>query len=380
MRTSIDCRPTTCALLAFLVACGDASGAGPPDAAAAKVSADAALATTDAPSAAHGADAPASADLCPFHLDRAPQPIVYWSITNPPANDPRCTWTNGSPACKWTGWLWRQAASTPSAGNLPLVVVVHGSGTTQSSIYFCEQVKRLVDGGYVVFMPYMRGVGDNGSSAGGGWTNTGTYLQDWVDDRSPPPTPAKGVDLAFEYMTSEADNEIQLALTAMVAQRSGDNSKPLIDPTKIALMGHSYGGLLVTVAASRNLVPLPKATIDLSGGVLSWSSSPEYAIDMKDYAPLHKMPLYVHQMMNESPAEIADSTTTTFLDANGAGTGDVQMGIFGDADVAPDFQAKCDSGGIDTYTCHHGFFLAYPTQVDRWWPAAFDFLTRHGVE
>jgi dienelactone hydrolase len=378
MRDSTGHRLPTCALLTFLAACGAANAATPPDAAA-HAAPDAAPATTDAPSAAHGADAATASTLCTLSSDRTPQPIVYWSTTTPDPNDPRCTWTNGDAACMLSGWLWKQAATSASVGNLPLVVVIHGSGAKQSSMYFCEQVKRLVDAGYVVFMPYMRGVGDVGGTPGGSWTNTGTYLQDWVDGQSPA-TPAKSVDLTFEAMTSEADGEIQSALTAMVAERSGDNSKPLVDPTKIALMGHSYGGLLVTVAASRSLVPLPQATIDMSGGVLSWASSPEYAVDMKSYAPLHKMPLYVHQLMNESPTETADSTTSTFLDANSGGTGDVQMAVFSDAEVTPDFQAQCDMRSLDKYTCHHGFFQSYPAQVDRWWPAAFDFLTRHGVE
>jgi hypothetical protein len=57
------------------------------------------------------------------------------------------------------------------------------------------------------------------------------------------------------------------------------------------------------------------------------------------------------------------------------------MHIFGDADVAPDFRYQCDhlATPIDPATCHHGFFLNYPTRVDRWWPGAFNFLTRHGV-
>jgi hypothetical protein len=164
-------------------------------------------------------------------------------------------------------------------------------------------------------------------------------------------------------------------------RRDGDGSKPLVDPEKVAIMGHSCGGAVVTIADSQSLSPLPAAAIDLSGGVLSWAGSIFWALNLDAYASQHQMPLYLQQTMNESPTGIVDSTLLPFLSANGSGTGGAQMSIWTNANnVDPTVQASCDDNGYPTSQCRHIWFLQGPSQVDRWWGTALNFLTRHGVK
>jgi dienelactone hydrolase len=167
-------------------------------------------------------------------------------------------------------WLWKQAAKKPSKGNLPLVILVHGSGETHNRSYFCEQVNRLVKKGYVVFMPYMRGVTDTSTAdTEGGWRSTGTYIEDYVADHSDGSADSNTI-YTLSYMLWEAQDEVQFALTRITNMTSGDGSKPLVNPDKIAIMGHSYGGAVVTIAASQSLSPLPATSTRAASG---WAGS-----------------------------------------------------------------------------------------------------------
>src|ERR1043165_8304039 len=163
--------------------------------------------------------------------------IEYWTKANPVANSDRCEWQNGTPSCHWYGWLWKSAAATASSGNLPAVVFIHGSGTSVSRGQLCEVVNKLVPLGYVVFMPYMRGVDDSSSAnTNHSFHNTGVYIADHVtQDVGPSPT-------------NDPAARAQFPLHKLPAPRSGDNSKPLINTSRIALWGHSYGGAVSVIA------------------------------------------------------------------------------------------------------------------------------------
>lgn len=306
--------------------------------------------------------------------------IEYWTKTNPVANSDRCDWHNGTPSCHWYGWLWKSAATTASTGNLPAVVFVHGSGQTISRGQLCEVVNKLVPLGYVVFMPYMRGV-DDVSSAGTnhGFHNTGIYIEDHVTlDVGPNPTNDQAAFSTLGFMEDEASAEVQFALDKLTQLRSGDNSKPLINAARIALWGHSYGGAVSVIATGAGLTPQPAATVDLSGAVLSWASSLFWPITIDSYAGVHKNPLYLQQVSNESPTNIKDSTLLPFEAADGTGGG-AQMSIFARITPDADTQAGCDAKNYSAAHCVHVAFMTDHDSVGHWIDTAIDFMSRHGV-
>jgi hypothetical protein len=226
----------------------------------------------------------------------------------------------------------------------------------------------------------MRGV-DDISSAGTnhGFHNTGVYIEDHVtQDVGPNPTNDQAALSTLGFMEDEAAAEVQFALTKVAALRSGDNSKPLVASSRIALWGHSYGGAVSVIATGAGLSPQPAATIDLSGAVLSWASSAFWPTIIDSYATSHKNPLYLQQVSNESPTNTKDSTLLPFEAADGTGGG-AEMAIF--ARIAPDTdtQASCNTQGYSTAHCAHVAFLTDHDSVGHWIGTAIEFMSRHGV-
>ena len=298
--------------------------------------------------------------------------IEYWSKTNPVANSTRCDWSGSTPSCHWYGWLWKgPAATSASTGNLPLVIYVHGSGQTKSRSSICEIVNYLVPKGYAVFMPYMRGVDDTSSNGTGhGFHNTGKYIEDYAGSNTLN---------TLSYMEWEAEDEVQFALDKVTSLMSGDGTKKLINPNKIALWGHSYGGAVVNIATGNGLSPQPAVTIDLSGAVMSWGSSSYWETYMDSYASTAKNPIYYQQTLNESPSFSIESTSSPFRQANGTGLG-AEMAVF--ASIAPDSdtQTSCNAQGYPQYQCNHIAFVGDHDSVMHWIGTALDFMTRHGVK
>jgi len=193
-----------------------------------------------------------TADASTCTLAHSASAIEYWSKTNPVAGSTRCDWSGGTPSCHWYGWLWKgPAATSNTAGKLPMVLYIHGSGETKGRSSICEIVNTLVPLGYVVFMPYMRGVDDTSSNGtGAGFKNTGKYIEDWAAQGGA--TGNQYVLNTLAYMEWEAQDEVQFAIDKIMTLKSGDGTKPLVDANKIALWGHSYGGAVVNIPPRRS--------------------------------------------------------------------------------------------------------------------------------
>lgn len=129
--------------------------------------------------------------------------VEYWRITNPVSDSVRCDWYHGVPDCHWSGWLWKgPAATSASAGKLPFVLLVPGSGQTKGRSAYCEIVNTLVAKGFVVFMPFMRGVDDISiGGTGHGFKNTGVYISIIATGAGLSPQPAVTVDLSGAVMS-----------------------------------------------------------------------------------------------------------------------------------------------------------------------------------
>jgi len=296
--------------------------------------------------------------------------VSYWSSSSPAAGDRRCNWDGGSPKCHLKGWLF---APPDAKANRPAIVYVHGSGESKDQQALCEMTRYFVRQGYVVFAPYLRGVAD--STHGGGFKSTGMYITDWVD--ALPPSAGDRANLTLDYMEKEV-GDLQDAFAALLAQPVAHGSGKLVDPGKVALAGHSFGGALVLLACSMDLQPTPAAVVDMSGGVRSWNSSPAWNDRLSEHAAHHKMPVFFFQTTNESPDKIIDSTVAPFTSANGHGSGGSEMAIFS---AVPDLKtsASCKAD-TEVSECAHLTFVEDPVQVMRWAPQVRDFLVHYGIE
>src|SRR5678815_5023653 len=107
----------------------------------------------------------------------------------------------------------------------------------------------MVTSGYAVFMPFRRGVQDTtpasavGSIANRGFWNTGVALQDWVDATMSFGDADENAQFTLAYMNDEATVDTNDAVTAFskVVRTSGVR---VVDPARIAVIGHSYGGAI----------------------------------------------------------------------------------------------------------------------------------------
>jgi len=234
------------------------------------------------------------------------------------------------------------------------VIHVHGHG--QSPREACEMIKQYTLRGYIVFTPLLRGVHDDQYA----FTNTGLNIDDYLDSIG-----GSTANDSIDYLHQEIA-EVRAALTYLTTFSVGGVKQ--VDPARIALTGHSFGGSLVIFAAAANLSPRPAATVDLSGAVLSWGGSPAWKTAYQAEAALHQMPIRFQQTVNESSALIkTDPTTVPFMAANGSGTGEAEMAIYSEV-----------PGAINNQDAHIKFLLN-PTQVERWMPAVLAFIQRHGV-
>jgi pimeloyl-ACP methyl ester carboxylesterase len=324
----------------------------------------------------------AVANASPCTLAYPADAIEYWTKTNPVANSTRCDWNGSTPSCHWYGWLWKgPAANSPSTGNLPLVIYIHGSGQAKGRSSICEIVNYLVPKGYAVFMPYMRGVDDTSSNGtGAGFKNTGVYIEDYAAQGG-----ASGNQLVLNtlsYMEWEAADEVQFALDKVTALNSGDGSKKLINPNKIALWGHSYGGAVVNIATGTTLSPQPAATIDIGGAVMSWPNNSNWELVLDSYASQAKNAIYFQQVLNESSASpySIESTSSPFRQATAAGGAGAEMAVFGSIAPDADTQANCNANGTPQYQCVHNAFIQDHNSVTHWIGTAVEFMSRHGVK
>jgi fermentation-respiration switch protein FrsA (DUF1100 family) len=274
--------------------------------------------------------------------------------------------------CQAQGWLYEPAGAQ---SGLPGYVYFHGSGLSHPQSESCEWITRVVAAGYVVFNPTRRGVSSPGPGSQAADT---TGIDASTAGMTAGGTPQSSIDAVKAEIV---DVGAALHWLSTVQGTGG----PLVDATKIALVGHSIGGALVTFAAAINLAPTPAVLIDQSGGVLSWEDGISDPTDLNSPGPwktaldaaaaAHNMPVLMYQTTNESPKGVLGSTVEPFTQADASGTGDAQMAVFS---AVPNVDAST-CGMQSLAQCAHLRFVQNGPQVQRWVPLVLDFMSRHGV-
>jgi dienelactone hydrolase len=339
----------------------------------------------------------------------------YWGSDlfshSTPSNPDRCTNSLFGWLCHLSGWLYTPTGT--SGRDLPALIFIHGSGgsyadgESQSQKSECEMIDYFVSRGYVVWAPLMRGVADGTggatpgitNSTSAGFANTGVQVADWSAAESTPgsanystytaslaawgissPTADDYTALTtLEYMDEEVD-DIQLALTYLVDLPALSRTGKLVDPDKIAMSGHSYGGATIVLASSHALTPLPKATVNMSGGVMSWTSSDIWKKVLKYYAAQHKEALMSRLNDDESSTQDFTPGEAIYNAANGSGTGAAKLRKYS-SDT--DLDNACPPSSYTTFAemiqCYHTHFQIDASQVLRWAPDVESFLINQGV-
>lgn len=156
------------------------------------------------------------------------------------------------------GLLWRPAGHGP----FPTIIFCHGSYRDTDKIYNpVQQISSLgpvfASHGFIYFGLFRRGVGLS--------TGQGVNGADLMDN-------------AFKERGQEGRNEVQLQqmltdqLQDMVSGFKYLRGRKDVDTNRIAIVGHSFGGLLTLLVVEHD--PRLKAAIVFSGGGYSWDLSP----------------------------------------------------------------------------------------------------------
>jgi carboxymethylenebutenolidase len=168
------------------------------------------------------------------------------------------------------GYLFRPAG----AGPFPAMLVNHGSGGLGPRLgRVAGEVNRF---GYAAFLPVRRGYNEN---PGPHWRSHLT-ADEWSE--------AWGRQMV-DALSQENDDV--LAALAWLREQPG------IDPTRIGIMGISFGGIMTTLAVSR--VDDFRAAVNFAGAAMNWERNVPVREMMLEAIRRVETPIFLIQAVND---------------------------------------------------------------------------------
>ncbi len=342
-----------------------------------------------------------SAHACASFADYDVRIVTYWEA-GPEFDhtDERC---DDPGSCMLNAWVIAPAKGT----NLPAVVFAHGSSGGQpqdkhSVQEYCEVEHRLLDAGYVVYLPFRRGVVDDTTQAISGlplqaiaaqddsdpahprgyFANTGWAAQDWANIMSGTNhDPDVNTSWYIAYLEDEINDMVPAVKKLDSLQRNGKN---LVDNTRVAFVGHSIGGAFATLTSNVvfDAATQPVAFASLSGAAMSWYSSHWWADVMDEFAADHRKIMFFQRVLDESDPDIGPvdfQSAVQPADAAAGHDGGAVLWKYGALNLSnaychTNFPSLTDD---EHYWCTHAAFVTDPTFVDKWWANFLQFLTNH---
>ena len=165
--------------------------------------------------------------------------------------------------------LWKP----PGIGPFPAVLFNHGSGGATADVTagmpITEAAQRLaplfVERGYAFLYPFRRGQGPSADQA--------PFLQDALARERAAHGAEAAQHLQFVLMTTEQLDDVRATLEVL-------KRLPGIDPQRIAVAGHSFGGQLTLLAAGED--PSVRAAVAFAAAAGSWDRSSETRERLQD--------------------------------------------------------------------------------------------------
>ena len=204
------------------------------------------------------------------------------------AEPPRQTVEILSGGLRLKGFLWRPAGGGP----FPAVVFNHGRSDTAQQYspqlgLTLEHVAQIlgpvfVRRGFVFLHPFRRGEGPS--------ADQGQFIGDLLQREEA----AKGVDarrhLQLVLMTTDHLRDAQAALSFL-------KNLPYVDARRVAVAGHSFGGQLTLLEASRD--GTVRAAVTFGAAAASWDGSPELRDRLIETVRGLAMPVMLIQAAND---------------------------------------------------------------------------------
>jgi hypothetical protein len=105
----------------------------------------------------------------------------------------------------------------------------------------------------------------------------------------------------MKYLHEQVD-DVDLAIKYVKSLKNKDGTK-LGDGDRVAIMGHSFGGIITQFANTRDLGQ--KAVVDQAGGSQSWNSNESARDELKDAVAKGVAPTLFFEPMNDQSIEPA---------------------------------------------------------------------------
>jgi dienelactone hydrolase len=159
-------------------------------------------------------------------------------------------------------YLWKPSGTGP----VPAVLFNHGSGDNTPDVTAGMQITEaaeilapfFVKHGYAFLYPFRRGQGLSADQA--------PFMQDLLRHEEQQSGKEARQHLQFVLMTSEQLDDVMASLAFL-------KTAPGIDPHRITVAGHSFGGQLTLLAAERDTSI--RAAVTFAGAAGSWEHSAE---------------------------------------------------------------------------------------------------------
>jgi carboxymethylenebutenolidase len=262
--------------------------------------------------------------------------VSYLTMTTTNLSDPRCGPPSGGMCTiDLKGFLY-----IPGGAVTPLPAIVYNHGSEPLPGPKCSIADYFVPKGYVVFVPHRRGQG----------LSTGLYVGDY--DAGP----------TIDYLEEEVE-DVTDAWDYVLALKTSSGG-PVADAKRMALMGHSFGGIMTLLTNATSLGQV--AAVDLCGDSESWNTPQNmpYNVPALDTAVDDaKSPIFFLQPEND----VATDPTIDFSNRAGVDKQQFQATIY---PPVPD---------AATPEIAHELFESDPAEVALWGTGALDFLHRYGM-
>jgi carboxymethylenebutenolidase len=181
-------------------------------------------------------------------------------------------------------------------GPFPAVLYNHGSAAGMLSKEAFDALGPVfVRHGWVFFGPYRRGQG----------LSAGPYIGDEINKAEKQGGVAAGAATMVRLLETDQLDD-QLAGLAWLRKQ------PLVNPTRIAVAGNSFGGIETVLAAERESVC---AAIDSAGGAQSWALAPALRTRMTRAVRDAKAPIFFFQAENDWNLEPTNVLSAAMKDA-----------------------------------------------------------------
>ena len=343
----------------------------------------------------------ASVTLAVCGVDRAPENysksiVTYYQTTQATTPfDSRCSYVSfpgTGVLCRISlrGVLYRPLTASPDAsGRYPAIIMNHGSGALFPAIsMFCEIANYFAPRGYIVFVPFRRGQGDQNRIQD---RSTGVYvddlIQDWQSANPIYPHTTQCTDgkcYRVELFKEQADEDVAAALEYLKGRSDVKydwhwENGVVIDRYNIGVFGNSYGGA-VTVLFNR-LQHDHLAAVAFSPGSQQFADLSCQPYDVTCQTPMQKALMDAARNAKKPAYYLQakwDFDTRPTIDlawAHAYGSPDPSHSRGWAAQIFP-YTNPCIDGVCDYQSIHEGF-IRDPAV---WGNSVHDFLRRRGVK